>query len=122
MTRHEVAMAERKRSVVVTTTVAGRPATQMLAKLVVERRLAACAQYFPIRSVYWWKGKMEAAPEYLILMKTTAAGAARLARFIRKHHAYEVPEIVILPIAGGLPAYLSWIAAETRPSGSRDEN
>jgi periplasmic divalent cation tolerance protein len=103
----------RGRFVVVGTTVDRRAAARRLAERIVESRLAACAQFFPIRSVYRWKGKVESANECLLLAKTRADLASRLVRFIRRHHAYEVPEIVVTPILGGWKDYLDWIAAET---------
>jgi periplasmic divalent cation tolerance protein len=81
---------------------------------VVEARLAACAQVLgPVRSTYWWQGKIERADEYLILMKTTGDTFAGLAQVIRANHSYEVPDIVAVPITDGLADYLGWISAET---------
>jgi len=50
-----------------------------------------------------------------LLIKTTAARYAELETAIRAHHPYELPEIVAVPIAHGLPGYLAWVAAETTP-------
>ena len=101
------------RCVVVSTTVDGETKARRLAMLVVKERLAACVQFAPIRSIYRWKGKIESASEYLLLAKTTLATAGRLAIFIRKHHDYELPEITVMPITGGLAGYLDWIGVET---------
>jgi periplasmic divalent cation tolerance protein len=49
-----------------------------------------------------------------VLFKTTADQADALIEHIRSHHTYEVPEVIVVPITGGNPAYLSWIDAETR--------
>ncbi|WP_055479519.1 divalent-cation tolerance protein CutA [Sphaerimonospora mesophila] len=88
-----------------------------LARSVVEARLAACAQLVgPIVSTYWWEGRVETAEEFLLLLKTTGDSVDRLTEHIRAEHPYETPEIVALPIEGGLTAYLDWIASETRQS------
>jgi periplasmic divalent cation tolerance protein len=62
---------------------------------------------------------VEKAGECLFVAKTRAALAGALVRFIRRRHAYEVPEIVVTPILGGHAPYLRWIAAETAPRRRR---
>jgi|SRR5450755_1626879 periplasmic divalent cation tolerance protein len=85
---------------------------------VINSLLAACAQVAgPIRSTYWWHGKIERADEYLIMMKTTHDMFDDIARVIRENHSYEVPDIVAVSIADGLADYLGWISAETRAAG-----
>jgi periplasmic divalent cation tolerance protein len=104
---------------VVCTAVESEEAARNLARLIVESRLAACVQHFPIRSVYRWKGAVEESAEILLTAKTRGQLAEPLIRFIRGHHSYEVPEILVFPVAGGLAAYLAWVADETRlPSES----
>jgi periplasmic divalent cation tolerance protein len=85
-----------------------------LAQLVVERRLAACANIIPqIRSLYWWKGELQRDTEAVLLLKAPYAYYAEIERLIRMNHPYEVPAILQLPIYQGLAEYLRWIAAET---------
>ena len=91
-------------------------AARTLADHLVEQRLAACVNILaPCRSVYRWDGKVEAAEEVPLLIKTTAARYAELEAAIRARHPYELPEIVAVPIAHGLSGYLAWVAAETTP-------
>jgi periplasmic divalent cation tolerance protein len=100
----------------VSTTTDQREEADDLADLVVERRLAACAQVVgPITSTYWWKGEKESAEEWLILMKTTSARQQELLATIKTEHSYETPDITAVPIVAGDAAYLDWIAAETEP-------
>jgi periplasmic divalent cation tolerance protein len=81
----------------------------------VEGRVAACAQISgPIKSTYWWKGNVERAEEWLVALKTTLDNLDELTAVVRANHSYEVPEIVAVPIVGGLGEYLSWITAETQ--------
>jgi periplasmic divalent cation tolerance protein len=87
---------------------------QRIATAIVEQRLAACANVMaPCRSVYRWRGEVETADETPVFFKTTRAGYPALEAAIRGLHPYELPEIVALPVAAGLPAYLAWIADET---------
>ncbi|HXE37535.1 MAG TPA: divalent-cation tolerance protein CutA [Azonexus sp.] len=85
-----------------------------IALAVVEARLAACVNILPrVQSIYRWQGSVESATEIPLLIKTSAANYPALEQAITKLHPYEVPEIIALPIAQGLPAYLNWVAAET---------
>src|SRR5919199_2017718 len=99
----------------VTTTTDSREDADRLARLAVDSRLAACAQVLsPITSTYWWEGKVERADEWMVLLKTTSGRAEELIARLQAEHTYDTPEIVATPIVAGNPAYLDWIAAETR--------
>lgn len=85
---------------------------EALATALVERQLAACVNLVPnLRSVYRWQGAVERSEETLLLAKTTRAGYAALETAVRALHPYELPEIVAVDIATGLPAYLQWLEA-----------
>ena len=99
--------------VVIMTTAANETDADRLAGLLVERRLAACVQQVPVRSVYRWEGKIERDAEALLLVKTRAALASDVMAAIRAEHSYEVPEIIGLSIEAGDDAYLDWIQAST---------
>jgi periplasmic divalent cation tolerance protein len=87
---------------------------QTLAKMLVTERLAACVNVLaPCHSVYRWQGAIESAQEVPLLIKTTAARYAALEVALRAAHPYELPEIIAVPIAHGLPDYLMWVATET---------
>jgi len=97
----------------VMTTVGGDAQAVAMAEAIVRGRLAACVQFWPIRSAYGWKGRVESGHEMILLCKTRASRVNALQGFIRIHHPYEVPEIVVTPIETGSPSYLAWITAET---------
>ena len=89
---------------------------ERIATTLVDERLAACVNLLPgITSVYRWQGEVERAGEVLLLAKTTRERLAMLTARIAALHPYELPEVVAVEAVGGLPAYLAWIAAETRP-------
>jgi|SRR5690242_7160513 periplasmic divalent cation tolerance protein len=93
-----------------------RAAAERIADLLVERRLAACVNILaPCRSVYRWKGEVQHDEEHPVLIKTTADRYPALEQALRAAHPYELPEIVAVPVERGLPGYLDWVAAETRP-------
>jgi len=83
-----------------------------IARRVVEGRLAACANIVsaPVESVYRWKGKVERAHEFLLVMKTTAKRLRELEREVKRLHSYDVPDIIAVSIAAGSRDYLGWLA------------
>jgi periplasmic divalent cation tolerance protein len=87
-----------------------------IARSVVSKRLAACVNVVlsPVDSYYTWKGKLEAAREYLLVMKTTAKKLAELEKEVKRLHTYDVPEFIALPIVGGSKSYLQWLACSLR--------
>ena len=88
---------------------------ERLAEALVGERLAACVNVLPgVRSVYRWQGTVERADEVLLLIKTTRERLDALAARVRALHPYELPELLAVEAAGGLPDYLDWVAAETR--------
>ena len=90
-----------------------RKTARAIARGVLDRRLAACANLAPIESLYWWHGEVEEAREVLVVFKTRRSLGNRLIRAVRELHPYEVPCVVTYPMAQGLPAYLGWIDRET---------
>ena len=86
-----------------------------LARILVEKRLAACANLLPkIRSFFWWEGKIDEQNEVLLVIKTTKPMLHELMETVHAHHSYQVPEIIALPILEGSEKYLNWLAAETQ--------
>lgn len=89
---------------------------RMLADVLVGERLAACVNLLPgLQSVYRWQGRVESGNEVLLLIKTTRTCLPALQERIVALHPYELPEVLAVEAAGGLPAYLDWVAAQTRP-------
>jgi periplasmic divalent cation tolerance protein len=103
-------------TLLVLTNVPERAVAERLADMLVEKRLAACVNILaPCRSVYRWKGALQHDEEHPMLIKTTTERYPALEQALRAAHPYELPEIIAVPLAQGLPAYLEWLAGETRP-------
>jgi periplasmic divalent cation tolerance protein len=99
----------------VTTTLPDQAAAERLAGVLVEERLAACAQVLgPVSSTYHWEGAVERATEWYCQLKTTAARLPALQARISELHPYDVPEIIALPILDGKAEYLRWIEQTVR--------
>ena len=87
---------------------------ERIARAAVDERLAACANLLgPIRSIYRWQGEVCDEPEVALILKTTAARSNELTARIRELHSYDGPCIVCLPVTGGNPDFLGWMAEET---------
>lgn len=98
----------------VSTTANTRAIADKIAKALVKRRLAGCVQILgPIKSCYWWDGKLEQAREWLCLIKAQSSDYRRIELAIKKIHPYEIPEIMALPIVSANVEYLRWIRKET---------
>jgi periplasmic divalent cation tolerance protein len=83
---------------------------EKIACLLVEDQLAACVNILPsITSIYQWQGQLERAEELLLLIKARQDCYPALEALIKKHHPYQLPEIIAVPIERGLPEYLHWI-------------
>ena len=87
-----------------------------VARSLVESGTAACVNIIPgVRSIYRWKGQVEDASEWLLVIKTRRELFPALTAELRRVHSYEVPEAIAVSIVDGLPEYLAWIDDETRP-------
>lgn len=105
-------MAEENRLIYMTAP--SRDEALKIARVVVEERLAACANVLgEITSVYWWDGKVNQEGEVALLAKTRAGQVEALIARVRAIHPYDCPCIVGLPIMGGNPTFLDWIGQET---------
>jgi periplasmic divalent cation tolerance protein len=99
----------------VLTTTASREEAERIAHALVEERLAACVNIASgARSIYRWQGAVEAADEALLLIKTTVQNIDKLRMRLHELHSYELPEFLVLDVAGGSQEYLDWIAASLR--------
>jgi len=77
----------------------------------IEEKLAACANILPaIESIYRWTGKIETGNEVIVFFKIAEDRQSAFQEKLRSLHPYEVPEIVFIPVVGGLPEYLRWVA------------
>jgi periplasmic divalent cation tolerance protein len=96
----------------VLTTCGSREIADRLALTLVERRLAACVNVIPdVRSTYRWAGKIEQAEEFVLMIKTASEKLTAIEATIKAVSGYELPELLVVEIAGGSADYLGWVAA-----------
>ncbi len=89
---------------------------EALGRAVVEARLAACANVLgATKAIYWWEGEVESGGEAALVLKTREELVPELTKKINGLHSYDCPCVVAMPIVGGNPAFLQWLADETAP-------
>lgn len=98
----------------VVTTVGSADDARRLARAMVDRRLAACAQIGAIDSIYRWQGAVQEDAEFRLLFKTAADRVQPLLGALRELHPYELPALHAWPVAAADPAYAGWVVESTR--------
>jgi periplasmic divalent cation tolerance protein len=100
---------------IVLSTAGSEQEAHKIAHILVKRRLAACVNIVPrVQSIYRWKGEIESAQEWLLLIKTRADKFPAVRDAIGELHSYEVPECVVLEIEDGSLPYLQWLEKATQ--------
>lgn len=99
--------------IVIFSTTGSREEAENIARVLIEKRVAACVNIFgPIKSIYWWRGKIEESKEYLLTVKTIRDKYEILERIISEIHSYQVPEIIAIPVVNALKEYIEWLRKE----------
>jgi periplasmic divalent cation tolerance protein len=87
---------------------------EKIGETLVRQKLAACINILnPMQSLFWWQDAVQSEQETVLLAKTQSSLVEQLSDTVRKIHSYDCPCIVALPIVGGNPEFLDWIASET---------
>ena len=93
----------------VLSTAGSKEEAQKIARILVERLLAACVNIVAVESIYRWEGEVETAQEWLLVIKTTDEAFDRVRAAIKELHSYEVPECISLSVENGSAEYLQWV-------------
>jgi periplasmic divalent cation tolerance protein len=101
--------------ILVLTTAGSNDEARKIARLLVDRLLAACVNIIPqVGSIYRWEGEIEEAQEWLLVIKTTRATFERVRDAINELHSYEVPECISVSIENGSMGYLTWVGESVK--------
>ncbi len=104
-------MAPDNQPVMIMVTTGGRNDAERLGEGLVVEHLAGCCTVIPmVHSFYYWEGQLKREHESLLLVKTVESRAQAVQDYVRKNHAYELPEILKVAIDDGMPRYLQWLA------------
>lgn len=99
-------------AIVVLCTAPDEASAQDLAAQVLGEKLAACATLLPgATSIYYWEGKLQQEYEVKLLFKSNTRHQQALLSYIKQHHPYQTPELLVLPVRDGDKDYLSWLNA-----------
>ncbi len=102
--------ADANRPVLLLSTAGSAEQAARIARALVDEGLAACCNLVPgVRSIYRWEGKVEDAEEVIMIIKSVASSVEALGSRLAALHSYQTPELILLPIEGGLEPYLQWI-------------
>mgnify|MGYP000512999062 CR=1 FL=1 len=74
-----------------------------------EKKLCACTNYYPIKSMYWWKGKIEKEDEYVLIVKTMEEHVSKIEKEVKEIHSYETPCVLQIDVKGGNKIYETWM-------------
>ena len=112
-------MGSEEKAVLIMVTAGGRNDAERLGEgLVVEHLAAHCSVVPMVHSFYISDGLLQRQSEALLLIKTLSSRSGAVYEYLRKNHAYEVPEIYEVAIDGGSPAYLKWLTEQVVKPGS----
>src|SRR5205823_10444077 len=101
-------------AVVVLTTLASTEEAAKFVRALLDRRLVACGTILPAaRSLYRWEDKLADETEVVVMLKTRSGAIHGLEKAFKELHPYKVPELLAVPVTGGLERYLGWINSET---------
>jgi periplasmic divalent cation tolerance protein len=107
--------------IVVLSTAATTEEAEKLARMLVERRLAACVNVIPgMKSYYRWQGELETAAECLLVVKSSRGLFPALTAALEAEHSYETPEAIAIPVLDGAANYLSWLGANLRDESAAE--
>jgi periplasmic divalent cation tolerance protein len=85
-----------------------------IAQALVTEKLAACANLYPITSIYTWQSQLHQDSEWQLTIKTHGSRFESLKARVQELHSYEVPEVIAIPIQAGSESYLNWIATSVQ--------
>lgn len=87
---------------------------QKISKYLLEKRLVACANFFPVNSMYWWKDSINEENEVALILKTVKGKFKAVEKEVKKLHSYDCPCVISLDIKEGSKEFLEWIKKEIK--------
>lgn len=98
------------KNIIVFMTTRTKEEAQKIVHLLLDTHFIACANIIgPVDSEFWWRGKIDKAKEFLVMMKSDEKLFEKLSKTIKEMHSDDIPEILALPIVKGLTEYLDWL-------------
>ena len=102
----------KEKFIIIETTYPNLAKAKNLAKILLTQKLAACVQFLPIKSMYFWEEKIATSSEILVSIKSKNSFYKLIEKTIKEHHDYEIPQILCIDVNQGSAPYLKWIASK----------
>jgi len=83
-----------------------------IAAELLKKQLIACANYFPVNSLYWWDDKIEESLEYVLLVTTKMGMFKKIEKEVKRNHSYDVVCMAQIPVEKNTSEYLKWLDKE----------
>lgn len=99
---------------IVYTTVPNKKEAVKISTALLEDKLAACVNIFPIDSIYLWEGKIQNCKELAMFIKTRKRLVGKVIKKVEKLHKYDIPCIISIPLEKGSKSFLKWLYQETK--------
>ncbi len=90
-------------------TVKNEEEAKEISTTLVEEKLVACVNMFPIKSIYRWQGKVEHSDEFGMIMKTKDELVEDVIKKVKELHSYEVPCVISFDVGKGNPSFIQWV-------------
>jgi len=90
-----------------------REKAEKLMRYLLDKRIVACANIFPVESMYWWEGEISYETEYITIIKTVEENFISLKHAVEELHLYQIPCIIKLPVMAN-QLFVQWIRGEIR--------
>jgi periplasmic divalent cation tolerance protein len=97
---------------IVETTCGSWDEASTLGRALVEQRMCACCHFVPIRSCYHWEGVLHESEEILLRLKVIKTQLDSTLTYVKIHHPYTVPELIVTKVSCHNPSYVRWLAME----------
>lgn len=98
--------------IIVYVTCGSREEAEKIGRAIVEEKLAACVNYFPINSIYHWQGKIESGEECVLLCKARREKFTQIKKKVKQLHSYQLPVILFWKFRAE-KEILNWIDEST---------
>jgi periplasmic divalent cation tolerance protein len=113
MDRGGIEMSAASEYAVILVTAGSQEEAELLSRLLLEQKKAACVNILNADSLFWWEGAIESEHEKLLVAKSRTSLLPEIIELVRENHSYDVPEVIALPVIGGNRDYLGWIGEST---------
>ena len=98
--------------ILIQTTMETYQQAETVAMALIDSGKVACVQIQgPITSIYRWQGNVEKHDEFVLVAKGLEHDYLQVEELIKRHHTYEVPEIIAIPVSKTNADYLKWVTS-----------